>query len=92
MSVTIVRNLGAPQFARPVEAAVRKAIAEAPGDWNVWIEESQNKAAWTIRVEGPAGFRWKCEFFGPEEQTPAFIGAAIKQVVTGYRSTQPLSA
>jgi hypothetical protein len=82
MSVTILRNLKAPQFARAVEAAVRRAIAEAPGDWKVWIEESPGAVPWTIRLEGPAGFDWKYEFFG-QEQTPAFIERKIKENVAG---------
>lgn len=93
MSVTVLRNnIATPQFARPVEAAVRKAIGEAPGDWNVSIEESQDDVAWTIAAEGPAGFRWNRRFFGPQEQSPEFIEDTIKQVVTRYRSTHPRSA
>jgi hypothetical protein len=84
MSVTILRSLKTPQFARALEAAVRKAMAEAPGNWEVWIEESQDAVPWTIRVEGPAGFNWKYEFFGPE-QTPEFIEHKVKEEVTGQR-------
>ena len=83
MSVTILKNLGAPQFAKPVEAAVRRAMAEAPGDWKVWIEESQGAVPWTIRLKGPADFDWRYEFFG-QEQTPELIERKIKEGVTGH--------
>jgi len=84
MSIAVLRNnIAAPQFARAVEAAVRRAMAEAPGDWKVWIEESQGAVPWTIRLEGAAGFDWKYEFFG-QEQTPEFIERKIKDEVTGH--------
>jgi hypothetical protein len=82
MSVTILGNLKAPHFARAVEAAVRRAMAEATGGWKVWTEESQDAVPRTIRLEDPAGFDWRYEFFG-QEQTPDFIERKIKEEVTG---------
>jgi len=89
MSVSILRNnIAYPEFARAVEAAVQKAMTEAPGDWKVWIQESQNAVPWTIRVESPAGFEWEYEFFG-QEQTPEFIERKIREEVTGHRPRRP---
>jgi hypothetical protein len=76
---------------RAVEAAVRNAMTEAPGDWKAWIQESQNAVQWTTRVESPAGLEWEYEFFG-QEQTSELIERKIKEEVTGHGPRRPPSS
>ena len=84
MSVTIVKNnIATPQYARAIEAAVRRAMPDAVGHWKVWIEESQGSVAWMITIEGPDAFHWQYEFFG-QEQTPEFIEGKAREQVTRH--------
>jgi hypothetical protein len=52
-----------------VSKAVREAIGDRPGDWEVEIHSS----SWIITVTGPNAFEWRQEFFGPDEHDPEFI-------------------
>jgi len=52
-----------------VSAAVKQAIGDRPGDWEVEIHSS----SWIITVTGPNDFQWEREFFGPDEHDPDFI-------------------
>jgi hypothetical protein len=56
-----------------VSEAVKDAIGNRSGDWEVEIHSS----SWIITITGPNAFEWRQEFFGPDEHDPDFIKQAI---------------
>jgi hypothetical protein len=62
-----------------VETAVRKAIGNRPGEWEVWLEEPHDASFYRVKIRGPRGFRREWTFDGPDEQDTTLIELAIKR-------------
>ena len=62
-----------------VEAAVRKAIGNRPGEWEVWLEEPQDASLYRVEIRGPRGVTREWTFDGPNEQDTTFIELAIQR-------------
>ena len=62
-----------------VSQAVRGAIGNREGDWEVEIHSS----SWIITITGPDDFHWEHEFFGPDEHEPDVIKEEIEAALPG---------
>ncbi len=66
-----------PELRDKVSEAVKEAIGDRPGDWEVEIHSS----TWSISVTGPNDFEWRDEFFGPDEHGPEFIKKTVESAL-----------
>ena len=64
-----------------VETAVRKAIGNRPGEWEISLEQPQDASLYRVEIRGPRGFIRGWTFDGPDEQDTTFIELAIKREV-----------
>lgn len=81
MAVSVLANtIAMPDRRAAVEKAVVEGIGDRPGeDWRVRIIEPQDRPDYIVTIEGHNNFRWKRDFFGPDEQTPEFIRKAVME-------------
>jgi len=81
-STVLINTIAMPDSRLAIQAAVLEGLGKRleTENWKVRIFEPQNSPAYFIRLDGPNGFRWEQEFFGPVQQTPRFIREEIQKV------------
>jgi hypothetical protein len=84
-SVVFSNTIAMPDTRKSIQAAVLDGIGERleRESWRVKIFEPQNSPEYVIKIEGPKGFAWNRTFFGPVEQTPAFICEKVREATRG---------
>lgn len=78
---TLANTLPRPADRAAVEEAIRRALNDRGGDWQVTITEPANASYWQVVIEGPASFRWTKRFDGPDEQMPKYIESRVREAV-----------
>lgn len=80
MAVDILYNGINPAQDRPLlEKSVIDAIGERRGQWKAWLTQGSDGQGFSIRVDGPDGVRFSYPFLKPDERSPEFVQAKIRQ-------------
>jgi len=81
-NVVIITNT-LPQLSdrNAVEAAIKSALAEQPGEWRVMLMEPHNASYWTVTITDERGQTWNHRFDGPAEQTAHHIEETIRSAL-----------
>lgn len=71
-----------PLETRPVFIkAVTEAVGDLPEFWKAWIAQSPHSQSFSIRVDGPQGCGFSCQFQKPHELRPEFVFRTIHEGV-----------
>jgi hypothetical protein len=71
----------APDVRADVVAVIEHALADAPGEWRVWIAGSQANDQWEMKITGPNGFERSYTLEGTAgEHAPHAIGNIVRRL------------